>query len=158
MANQPVSIERRAHAVSAPSDYWHSLRTEMDRMLDRFSGMAPFRHGTALTGIPAVDIVEDSSVFTLTAELPGLSDGDVQVSVSDDVLTIRGEKQQSNEEKDKNFHLTERSYGAFQRSFTLPGSINRDAITAEFANGILEIHMPKMAGAGTKSIPVKAAK
>jgi HSP20 family protein len=157
MANQPVNVERRPHTLSAPSDYWHSLRTEMDRMFDRFSGMAPFRHGTAPNAIPAVDIVEDPSAFTLTAELPGLSDNDVQVSVSDNVLTIRGEKQQSHEEKDKDYHLIERSYGAFQRSFTLPASINRDAIAAEFANGVLKIQMPKMAGASTKSIPVKAA-
>lgn len=72
---------------------------------------------------PAVDVSEDDAAYKVTAELPGINEKEIEVVVSDDTLTLKGEKRQEKEQKDKNFHLSERSYGSFQRSFTLPRGV-----------------------------------
>ena len=95
--------------------------------------------------VPAVEISESADEITVTAELPGMEIGNVHVELDDDVLTLRGEKQEERKEGDEKseYHLVERSYGAFQRSFTLPGSVRPDDVTAEFAKGVLTVHLPK---------------
>jgi len=140
------------------------FRSEMDRLFDRFAsgiGMVPFpafRFETLFGGpSPAVDITEDDASVKLSGELPGISEEDIQVSLSGDTLTIKGEKRQQREERNKNSYLTERSYGEFHRSFLLPAGIDRDKITASFANGILTVTALKTAHAAPKKIEVKAA-
>jgi HSP20 family protein len=162
MATNPVPVKRSPTPTATP-DIWRSFRTEMDRLFDRFGGfgMMPFptlRLDT-FSGVlsPAVDIMEDGETFKLSAELPGMSEKDVQVSVSGDTLTIKGEKRQEREEKDKNNHLTERSYGEFQRSFVLPEGMDREKISAAFANGVLTVTLPKTAQTAPKKIEVKSA-
>lgn len=90
---------------------------------------------------PAVDIVENEVI--VKAELPGLKQEDVKVSLNNDLLTIKGEKKQEKEEEGKNFHRIERSYGSFNRSFTLPSKVKADKVKAAYKNGILEITLPK---------------
>ena len=93
---------------------------------------------------PVVDIVETPTEFTLSAELPGLDQKDVNVSVDDGVMTIRGEKtEERKEEEDKKVYLYERSYGSFERSFSLPATIDASKIAADFQKGVLKVHMPK---------------
>ena len=97
---------------------------------------------------PKVDIVERKTSYELTAELPGLESKDIKLSLSDDILTISGEKKyESDEDKEDNIHVMERSYGSFQRSFRLPVSVEQDAITANFKKGVLKILLPKSAKA-----------
>jgi HSP20 family protein len=104
-----------------------------------------------------VDITEDEAAFKLSAELPGLAEKDVQVSLSGDTLTIKGEKRQEREEKEKNYYLSERSYGEFQRAFILPEGVDREKIGAAFTNGVLTVTLPKTQQMPPKKIEVKGA-
>jgi HSP20 family protein len=108
---------------------------------------------------PAVDITEDNATYKMTAELPGLTEKEIQVVVSGNTLTLRGEKRQDREQKDKNFYLSERSYGSFRRSFGVPEGVDHDHIVADFSKGVLTITMPKTAKAveQQRKIEVKAA-
>ena len=95
------------------------------------------------TWMPTVDISETENGFEIRAELPGVSENDVNVSVTDNLLTIKGEKHQEAETDGKNYHRVERRYGSFQRSFTLPRHIETAAIKAEFKDGVLTLGIPK---------------
>jgi len=172
MATTPVEVKKTPSAP-ANTDAWRTLRTEMDRLFDRFAGGwgAPslrrmfdvepaFRYESTL-GIPppAVDVIEDDVAYKVTAELPGMSENEIEVIVSGDMLTLKGQKRQEKEQKEKNFYLSERSYGSFQRSFYVPEGVDRDKIAADFSKGVLTITMPKTAKAieQTRKIEVKAA-
>ena len=169
MASSQLDVKKTEPA--AVPDMWQSLRSEMDRLFDRFGafgrpylpGLFPTPTGLTAPGFalraPAVEISEDDSAWRVTAELPGLAENDVEVVLTDDVLTLRGEKKQEREEKGRNFHVSERSYGSFTRSFTLPDGVEREAIGAEFAKGVLTITLPKKPGAQVeeKRIEVKTA-
>ena len=130
------------------------LRNEIDTLFDRFfsgSLFGPFgglpdaqplrqRFGGMM---PKVDVSETEREIQIVAELPGLKQEDVELTVEEDLLTIRGQTGESREERDKQYHLTERSYGRFERSFRLPETVDRDRITANFENGLLTITLPK---------------
>jgi HSP20 family protein len=141
----------------------------MDRLFDRFGSgfglpsfgrmfdVAPILRGEFTMATPAVDITEDDTAYTITAELPGLEEKDVEVSLTNDMLTIKGEKTAEIEKKEKNLYLSERSYGAFQRSFVLPDGVDADKVAASVAKGVLKVTLPKAAQAQKKTIEVKAA-
>ena len=102
--------------------------------------------------LPPTDITENELELTLTAELPGLELKDVEISIQDGMLLLKGEKAEELKEGDeKRYHLFERTYGSFQRAFTLPRSVEANKITAEFTKGLLKIHMPKTAEAQAKT-------
>lgn len=109
--------------------------------------------------MPAVDIVETPKEYTAVLELPGLEQKDVEVTFEKGALNIKGEKRDERETKDpeKRFHVWERSYGAFQRSFTFPGKVDEAKIAAEMKNGVLTIHMPKTAEEVEKSHKIDIA-
>src|SRR5262245_35989580 len=92
---------------------------------------------------PAVDIVDKENLYEITAELPGLNESDIDVKVSGGVLTIKGEKKDEREEKKKDYYVSERRYGSFQRSFGVPDGVDTDRIEAQFRNGVLTITLPK---------------
>jgi HSP20 family protein len=125
-----------------------SLQTEMNRLFNTFfdtpisqggdGGNAPLRRW-----LPAMDLVETEDHFVLRADLPGLSEGDVNVELEDNVLTISGERKSEHEEKKEGFVRVERAFGTFRRSLTLPEGVDGDAIEASFNNGVLEIRIPK---------------
>ena len=104
--------------------------------------------------IPTVDISETENGFEIRAELPGVSKKDVNVSVTDNLLTIKGEKHQEEETDGKDYHRVERRYGSFQRSFTLPRHIETDAIKAEFKDGVLTLGIPKTEAAKPTEVPI----
>jgi HSP20 family protein len=171
MAVTPVEVKKTPAARTPAPDTWHSFRSEMDRLFDRFSGgfgfpsirrmfdLVPHAESGFSFSAPAVDASEDDKAYSVTAELPGIDEKDIEVTVTGDLLVIKGEKRQEKEEKDKNYHVAERSYGAFQRSFTLPDGVDRDKIAAAFAKGVLTVTLPKSAEAQKqqKKIEVKAA-
>ncbi|MEX1183178.1 MAG: Hsp20/alpha crystallin family protein [Gemmatimonadota bacterium] len=100
---------------------------------------------------PSVEVTETDSSIDVTAELPGVSKEDVDVDLENNVLTIRGEKKQQKQEKEKEHYLYERYYGSFQRSFSLPAPVDESSVKAEFRNGVLRIHLSKAAQSrGTK--------
>ena len=104
---------------------------------------------------PRVDIAETDKEFTIKAEIPDVKKEDVKVAVDNGVLTIRGERKQEKEEKDKKFHRVERFYGSFTRSFTLPDNVDESKIEAVFKDGMLNLQIPKTKEGRPKALEVK---
>lgn len=134
-----------------------SMRREINRLFDNF-----FRGGiqddeTFFTSAwtPAVDIAEEENEYLVKVELPGVNKDDVKITLESNILTIRGEKKKEKETKDENYHRLERSYGSFQRSFTLPSTVKSDKIDAVYKDGIVSITLPKAEEAKPKQIEVK---
>jgi HSP20 family protein len=122
---------------------------------ERLSGLAEL---TGTNFVPAVDVYEDQHTITLTAELPGVDDKDVNISLENGVLTINGERKMENEENRDNFHRIERSYGRFIRTFNLPSTVNPENVKAEFNNGVLKITLEKREEAKPKQIKIESGK
>jgi HSP20 family protein len=131
------------------------FRKEMDRLWNRFLGETSFGKTFAETWSPSVDISETKDNFVVKAELPGLEAKDVNVSISGDVLTVKGEKNAEEEEKDEHYHRIERYSGSFQRVFQLPSGVKADKVKATFDKGVLKITLPKVEEAKKKEIEVK---
>ena len=106
---------------------------------------------------PTVDISETENGYEIRAELPGVSENDVNVSVTDNVLTVKGEKRQEEETEGKNYRRVERRYGSFQRRFTLPSEVKTDDIKAEFNGGVLTLSIPKPEAVKPTEIPITTA-
>lgn len=130
------------------------LQREIDRLFDGVTRNIP---GFATATMPSMDISETDKAIEITAEIPGLEKKDVELNLADNLLTIRGEKKNEREEKNKNYHLVERSYGAFSRSVELPAGVKVEDISAEIANGVLKVTVPKPAPKQTKQIEIKSA-
>lgn len=139
-----------------PPDMWQPFRNEMNQLFDRFSGsgMPALRrwfetepnwsHQSSFTfPTPAIDVTEDDKAFKITAELPGLDQKDIDVTVANGTLTIKSEKSYEKEEKNKDRHVSERAYGSFQRSFAMPDGVDSDNIAADLAKGVLTIRCPR---------------
>jgi HSP20 family protein len=105
---------------------------------------------------PAADLLETADAFVIKVEAPGMKADDIQVSLTGDTLTIKGEKRQEEKREEDNWHFVERSFGAFQRTFILPGVVSPDQIDARFKDGILEVKLLKSKESKTKKITVKA--
>ena len=134
---------------------------EMEDMLDRYArGVGQPRAGSqeviaAGDWAPQVDIAETDKAFEIKAEIPEVNKEDVKVTVHNGVLMIQGERKQEKEEEGKKFHRVERSYGIFNRSFTLPDNVDESKVTATFKNGILNLQIQKAKVAKQKAIQVK---
>ena len=159
---------------AAHTDPWTALLREVDHLFDRFShgfgqhapraeaGAFPVIHCPPIwpATMPVVDIAESETCFKMMAELPGLTEDDVEVSVANGTLVLKGEKHQEKDVSQQNYRLAERSYGAFQRSFTLPDTVDAEQICAEFDKGVLTVTLPKRTEAPAaqgKKIAVKPA-
>jgi len=132
-----------------------SLRREMEKLWDRSLGETPFARTFTESWLPSVDILETKDNFVVKAELPGLEAKDVNVSISGDILTVKGEKKAEEEEKDEHYHRIERYSGSFQRVFQLPSGVKADKIEATFDKGVLKVTLPKVEEAKKKEIEVK---
>ena len=131
------------------------LRREMDDVWNRFFGETRLPRIFAREWLPSVDISETKDNLVVKAELPGLEARDIDVSVSGDVLTIKGQKKAEEEKKDELYHCRERYAGSFQRSLRLPVGVKGDKIEATFKNGVLNITIPKAEEAKKKQIEIK---
>ncbi len=121
----------------------NTIQSEMNRLFNTlFDSPAP-ANGMARRWIPAMDLVEAGDEYVLRADLPGLSEKDVNIEFEDNVLTISGERKSEHEEKKEGFYRVERSYGSFSRSLTLPEGVDADAVKATFDRGVLEVRIPK---------------
>jgi HSP20 family protein len=128
-----------------PARELQSIQQEMNRLFGSFfdAPVTPGNGGTQRRWIPAMDLVEEDKDYVLRADLPGLSEKDVNVEVEDNVLTISGERTTEHEERKGGFRRVERASGSFSRSLTLPDGIDPDSVKASFDNGVLEVHIPK---------------
>jgi HSP20 family protein len=129
------------------------LRREIDRLFDDAFGGQTAREGW----VPAVDVKEDAKELTLTVELPGVESKDVEITHENGVLMVRGEKKETRKENDQDtrYHLVERTYGGFSRSFQMPKGLDESKIEAQYGNGILTIRVPKAALPQPKKIEIK---
>jgi Molecular chaperone (small heat shock protein) len=130
------------------------LRGEIDRLFDDFGrpGQSIFSFAPRIVGpVPALELTDDGKAYQLTAELPGLTDKDVNIEVADGVLTISGEKKEESERKDDGFLLSERRYGSFKRQISLPADVDADAIKAKFQHGVLSLTLGKDEKAAERS-------
>ncbi|MBI4637920.1 MAG: Hsp20/alpha crystallin family protein [Candidatus Rokubacteria bacterium] len=141
----------------APWTGMTSLRQEMDRLFERF--FEPRWDAIEAVGewAPKVDLSETKDAVIVKAEIPGVEQKDLHVTFQEQVLTIKGEKQQEKEEKDERFHRVERSCGAFARSMRLPAAVDGEKVTASFKDGLLTVTLPKAPAAKGTTIPIKAA-
>jgi HSP20 family protein len=169
----PVMTESKPVSPPTVMPAWRpfeGLRREVDRLFEDFTmspfmmpfrrpafDLEPFWQPESWVAAPAVDLIEHEKAFELTAELPGLDEKDIEVKVANGVLTIRGEKAEDKEEKNKDFHMRERRFGAFERAFRIPEMVDMDKIEATFKKGVLMVKMPKTAEAQkpVKKIAVK---
>ena len=146
------------------------LRKEVDRLFDEFGDdfwRRPFRSlaglekswAQKLVASPAIDVAETDKAYEITAELPGIDQKNIEVNVANGGITIRGEKEQETEEKKKDYYLSERRYGSFQRAFAVPDGVDTDKIDAQFKNGVLTVTLPKTTEAqkSEKKIAIKKA-
>lgn len=140
---------------------FHALHREVERVFDDFTrdlGWPLRREGEEMFA-PEMDVCENETNLTVTAELPGLDEKDVEVTLSDDTLTIKGTKEVKREEKDGDYQLVERSQGAFERSIPIWFEADPNKVQASFSKGILTVTVPKPAEAKSKmmKIPVRSA-
>ena len=171
--------EEKAERALATRGAFHpmeSFRHEMDWLFDDFFGgrslmrfprsmfdwdIEPFSDLTRRLGAvtPRIDVHETDKAFTVDAELPGMDEDDIELTLSDGLLTLKGEKKEEKDEKKKDYYLYERHYGSFKRTFRVPDSVEQDKVAANFKKGVLSITMPKSAKARKeeKRIKIKAA-
>lgn len=141
---------------------WNPLREmeEMQGQIDKMFRIWPARLDlketlTSAEWSPLVDIIEDEKEYLVKAEVPGVNKEDLKVTVEENVLKITGERKTEKEEKGKKYHRVERSYGSFERSFTLPRDAEAAKVSSEFKDGILRVHLPKNPTAVSKAVEVK---
>lgn len=157
------AIEQRRSLPWKPIAEIARWERDMERMLGNLftgRGVSLFddRSGTGdvlALREPSLDLYEEKDQIVVKAELPGMTKDDIQVSIADNILTIRGEKRKEEEDSGKDYYHAERVYGAFVRNLTLPAEINPEKVQALFKNGVLEIRMPKSEEAKKRAINVK---
>ncbi len=133
-----------------------SLRDAMDRLVeDSFVRPRSWLAPTEGVATLALDVHESDDALTVKASIPGVKPEDIDISITGDTLTIKGETREEKEEKSGNYHLRERRYGAFQRSVSLPTLVKADKASAEFENGVLTLTLPKAEEVKPKSIKIK---
>jgi len=148
---------RNRNALSRPeTNMFGSLQREIDRLFDDFTRTLGTHGSQGINLVPSIDVTENEKEIEISVEMPGLERKDVEISVEDDLLTIRGEKKIESEQKDdkKNVHLAERSYGVFYRVLQLPAGVDPSSIKATMSNGVLKLTIPKPAKAQPKKIEV----
>jgi HSP20 family protein len=133
-----------------------SLQTEMNRLFNAAFDTPPGNGGTR-RWTPAMDLVETDEHFVLRADLPGMTESDVNIELEDNVLTVSGERKAERQEKGEGFYRVERSFGSFSRALTLPKGIDPEGVKAEFDNGVLEVRVPKPEQRKPRKITIGAA-
>jgi len=162
MAQEIRKAERTTAPAQRDNDPFSAMRAEMNRVFDSFLGrsfgglpsLSQAGWGELLA--PSIDLREADKEFVVEAELPGMDEKDVSVTLSNGVLTLKGEKKSEREEKKQDYHLMERSYGSFHRSFQLGDIVDADKVSATFDKGVLRITLAKRAEAAKaeKKIPI----
>jgi len=155
MAQEIKKQEAGGSVAPRYRDPFAEMRAEMDRVFDSFLGRGFFggsglglprlsrTEAPATLTEPDVDIRENDKELVIEADMPGMEEKDIQVNLREGILTLKGEKKSQREEKKDTYHLMERSYGSFERSFRLPETVNEEGIKAAFDKGVLRIALPK---------------
>jgi len=136
----------------SPWRNWFEMPDRMNQLLDNVFG----EDGDNVAWGPSVDVVENDNNFQIVAELPGIKMEDVNISLTDNILTLKGEKKNEVSENKRNYCRVERNYGKFQRSFSLPSSVDAGKVKANLDSGVLTITLPKAEQAKAREIPIQA--
>ncbi len=131
------------------------IKREMDRLWDSFFERRPARVEEVSEWFPSLDVSETDSEYMVKVEVPGIDPKDINISLMNNLLTIKGEKKHEKEEKEENYHLVERSYGSFTRTIRLPSQVQNDKINATYKNGVLKVVLPKTEEAKKKEIKIE---
>lgn len=157
-----IPFNRRNTALdTAALAGWDDFHRDMDQLFDSFFGTLPA--GRLLNTVAAqplnLDVSETDKAYNITADMPGLEQKDIDVTLTDNVLTIRGERKQEENSEGKTWHRTERSYGSIQRSLQLPADVDNSSVAAKIKNGVLQIEIAKSKNAkpASKKIEIKSA-
>lgn len=142
MANQSLLPSLWGGRISDLEPF-QSLHDRFERLFDEFGKLPAVIGGEKALMAPRVDMKETDTGFELTAEMPGVDKKDIDIRVADNVVTIKGEKKSTREEKEKDYHLVERSFGSFQRSLSLPCDIDEKRVEASLSDGVLKLVLPK---------------
>ena len=152
-----MALERWRPRLMGRSPLRELARLERE-MEDAFGRFPAWPWGEQERGwAPAVDMIDRDDEVVLRADLPGLDEKDIEVTVEDGTLAIRGERKEQKEEKKEDYYYSERSYGAFARALPLPATVEADKVKATFKKGVLEVHLPKAKEAKGKKIEIKTA-
>jgi HSP20 family protein len=149
MTRDIIPWRRKKESVSSPRGDQSSFIELHQRMNDLFNDffggfdLGLSRFGSRFMTAPSIDMSETDEDIRITADLPGMDERDIQVTLENDILTIKGEKKQEQEEKKQNYHMVERSYGQFQREISIPVGVDREKIKATFKKGVLNVILPK---------------
>ena len=150
--DNPASRSRKSFGAVAP---WASLRKELDDVFDNF-GLTSFRGFGGENGLSMnVDYSETDKDILISAEVPGVKAEDIDVSLHGDRLTIKAEKKSERDEEKENYHISERSYGSYARTFTVPEGVDPEAVKADIKDGVLKLTIPKPAEAQTRAQKIK---
>ncbi len=154
MAQQLVPWKKSG--LAGPFREMERMRRKIDNLWDSLleSSGEGLREGMS-EWVPSIDLSETKDNIVVQAEVPGMDPKEIDISLSQDILTIRGEKKQGKEEKDENYHFVERSYGAFTRSLRLPRGVQSEKVNASYKNGVLKITIPKTEEAKKKQVKIK---
>ena len=163
MAEKAKEKETKAVAPRRPFMDLSRWERDMERMMEDFFGRRTrpwwperwFRTEEMEVTAPAVDLYEEKDDIVVKAELPGIDKNNIEVNLTDHMLTIKGEKKKEEEVKEENYYRSERSYGAFIRTLELPKDVHSDKVKASFKDGILEVRLPKTEEAKAKEVKVK---
>ena len=159
-----MAIRNHLPEISRRTSSWNPIReiNHLQRRLDRiFDDLSPFETFPSslkdedLNFAPACDIQETDSRYLVTFDLPGVKKDDVKIELRDNQLTVSGERNEEHKTEKSNHLSEERFYGSFYRAFTLPSNVQEEQVSASFDNGVLNITIPKAAGAKSKQIPIK---
>lgn len=161
-AGKPMPFAREEKQMHSPLQQLHS---EMDRIFDQTFkgfGLAPFGFGKASAAElfkPTLDLSASEKQYTVSVEVPGVDEKDIQLEIADDTLVIKGEKKQETESKDNSFYRIERSYGSFRRMLSLPEDADRENVSAAFKKGVLTVTIPRKPSqkAEVKRVEIKSA-
>lgn len=145
------------------SPFFQSMQRDMAQLFDRFRGLQPgmpgnFFEAMSPPAFPALDIAETDTSMEITAEVPGVKAVDLDISIANDVLTLKGEKSSDHEEKEEDYHLVERRYGSFRRQVPLGFTPEEGAVEAHFADGVLKLTIAKPAKAKSAVQKIKISK
>lgn len=128
---------------------------DFDSIFDNFFDLSPYPTKKDTNWMPRVDVREMEDKFEITAELPGMKKKDIDISLQDERLTLKGEKDSEKEESSNNYYIRERSCGRFERSFTLPENVDKDKIEANFEDGVLHVNIPKTEAPEQEEVKIK---
>jgi HSP20 family protein len=168
MSEQATRLPRDARNASRMAHALSTLHGDVHHMLHRFLAGAPFGAVAGLSHpgwldsgfpVPLADVTESETAYHVMVELPGVAPSDIELSLADDILTLKGEKREEHSEKGDTIHIYERNYGSFQRAFHVPDGIDRPRIGAAFDKGVLTVTLPKLPGQAPKQdkISIKIA-